>query len=270
MRPHLIITIISTLFISSCGESKEISTSKLQDRNGVFFEVGSQTPFTGVAIQYFTNKQVHHKTQYKDGKRDGYFERWYSNGMQEYALYYKGGEFNGNYKQWYKNGALAIEAEFVAGKIITEKVWSKEALLLSDLVALDENGDKLNHPYKELKCVLDIKNNMVWDVSHLHGDYSKAESHLLIQNKNKTCGWNDWRIPTTREFFDGQGIPNSTTHKEFSSNFFGDKGEYWTSTPSKKYSDTHAGHSSQYKEYSENIDKKTYSNYIMYARSTSN
>ena len=50
------------------GCSKEVPSDQLQDRNGVKYEVNSQTGFTGSSVDYFENGQLQFKTNYKNGE----------------------------------------------------------------------------------------------------------------------------------------------------------------------------------------------------------
>jgi antitoxin component YwqK of YwqJK toxin-antitoxin module len=46
------------------------------------------------------------KGSYKDGKRDGPWERYYENGQLEKKGSYKDGELDGLYERYYENGQL--------------------------------------------------------------------------------------------------------------------------------------------------------------------
>ena len=46
-----LLPIIFILIFSSC--SKEVSSDKLVERQGVIYEVNSQTPFSGISVEYY-------------------------------------------------------------------------------------------------------------------------------------------------------------------------------------------------------------------------
>ena len=52
----------------------------LVERKGIWYEVNSEVPFSGVAESYHFNGQLEIKGSYKDGKKDGLWETYYANG----------------------------------------------------------------------------------------------------------------------------------------------------------------------------------------------
>ena len=49
----------------------EVPREQIVMRNGLAYEVNSQTPFTGIAVDYYENGQLEYKENFKDGRRDG-------------------------------------------------------------------------------------------------------------------------------------------------------------------------------------------------------
>ena len=96
--------ILCLLIIASC--SKEIPFDQLVERNGVTYEVNSQTPFTGSSVKYYGNGQLKMKLNYKDGKQDGLTEYYYGNGQLEMKGNMKDGELDGLWVQYDPYGQL--------------------------------------------------------------------------------------------------------------------------------------------------------------------
>ena len=86
------LTLLITLLLVIGGCSKEVQYGKLQDRDGLKYEVNSQTPFTGSAVFYHDNGQLKYKWNYKDGEEDGLHVWYLENGQLQFKTNYKNGE----------------------------------------------------------------------------------------------------------------------------------------------------------------------------------
>jgi len=67
------------LILVSC--SNEVPVDILVERQGVSYEVNSTTPFTGGFVGYHENGQLLSKGNYKDGKEEGFQEKFFDNGQ---------------------------------------------------------------------------------------------------------------------------------------------------------------------------------------------
>jgi len=101
-----ILIILSLVLLVSCS-SKEIPYENLVVRQGVHYEVNSQTPFTGVSVEYHENGQLNNRTSYKDGKKDGVDEQYYENGQLRLKGNYKDDKIeDGSFEEYNENGQL--------------------------------------------------------------------------------------------------------------------------------------------------------------------
>ena len=113
-----LLSILFVLIITSC--SKEVPSDQLVERNGVYYEVNSQTGFTGTSISYDSNGHLLEKTTYKNGKRDGISETYYKNGKLLLKSPYKDGEPDGVWTELYdENGKLLSRSSYKEGEIWT-------------------------------------------------------------------------------------------------------------------------------------------------------
>ena len=78
------------LIIASC--SKEINEDQLVKREGIYYEINSQTPFSGRVVAYHKNGQLEGKVIFKDGKRNGFMEYYSENGELHGKYCYKNDE----------------------------------------------------------------------------------------------------------------------------------------------------------------------------------
>ena len=113
-----LLTILCLLILVSCSpEPKEVSSDQLVERQGITYEVNSQTPFTGGKVSYHDNNQLKTKGNYIDGKRDGLWENFFSNGQLSITSNYKNGKQDGLQEIFYENGQLKMKGNLKDGKL---------------------------------------------------------------------------------------------------------------------------------------------------------
>ena len=65
----IFLPILSILLIISC--SKEVPIEQLVLRDGTFYLINSNEPFSGITASYYDNGQLASKGKFKDGEPDG-------------------------------------------------------------------------------------------------------------------------------------------------------------------------------------------------------
>ena len=93
--------IITAMLLAIGGCTKEISMDDLQNRNEIYYEVNSRTPFTGTAILYYDNGQIRISSMYRDGKHHGRSEFYAENGALEEIQNWKEGKLDGDWEEYY-------------------------------------------------------------------------------------------------------------------------------------------------------------------------
>ena len=81
------------VLLTSCA--REISSDKLVERDGIFYEINSTEPYSGSVYTEYENLgrgQLKIKGSYKDGEKDGLWEEYYENGQLEIKSSYKDGK----------------------------------------------------------------------------------------------------------------------------------------------------------------------------------
>ena len=119
---HLNIVIVFLLFVVSC--SKEVQSNNLVERNGIKYEINSQTPFSGNTLDFYPNGQYKEVIYYKKGKPHGQKDRFYENGQLASTGNYIDGNEDGVWdrydilglKENYKDGKLKSKGNFKDGK----------------------------------------------------------------------------------------------------------------------------------------------------------
>ena len=80
-----LLTILCLVLLVSCSNEPppEVPSDKLVERQGIRYEINSQTPFTGSSVTYHENGQLKKVENYKNGKKDG-LQRRYDDDGREY------------------------------------------------------------------------------------------------------------------------------------------------------------------------------------------
>ena len=95
--------LLCVFLLTACAPSEKPG-DKLVERNGITYEVNSQTPFTGASIEYYEYGQLNEKIDYKDGMEHGLREYYDENGQIEVIANYKDGELHGLAESYDEDG----------------------------------------------------------------------------------------------------------------------------------------------------------------------
>jgi hypothetical protein len=124
-----IFTILLLLFyaflFASC--TKTITSEQLQERNGLKYEVNSQTPFTGKVIDYYENKTKKSEDLYKEGH---FVEgKSWNEKSQLLTETHSSNDQIETKKVWWDNGQLKRDLHFAKGNI-DAKIWGVNGTLI--------------------------------------------------------------------------------------------------------------------------------------------
>lgn len=156
--PAIFLVLISvTLLFSGCSKNEKVETAekaetpapvrvikldKIQNRNGLIYEVNQTTPFTGLCQDFYPNGKKKFELIFKDGERHGVHSEWHEDGQKAEERKYKDGKQQGVENSWYKNGQKRFELNYNDGeKHGTHTLWSKNGVKLNEI--LYENGVKV-------------------------------------------------------------------------------------------------------------------------------
>ena len=109
-----ILIILSFVLLTSCGP-KDVSYKNFVTRQGITYEVNSETPFTGSQVLYWRNDQLASKQNYKDGEPAGLWEHYYKNGQLKDKGKFKDGRWEGLWEYYYENGQVQANYNFKEG-----------------------------------------------------------------------------------------------------------------------------------------------------------
>ena len=126
----LIVPVIISLrmFFAEAEHELSYDNVKLMLKGLVAYEVKSNKPYSGDAVEFWPNGQKKEEATYKDGKLDGLETQWYESGQKVYEVTYKDGEEDGLEVWWHENGHKNIESKYQKGKLVegSEKCWNNK------------------------------------------------------------------------------------------------------------------------------------------------
>ncbi len=154
-------------------EPVSIARLRLVDREGRFYRLGAQIPFTGWMTDRFPTGALKLRSAVSDGRLQGESVGWFINGVREVCEHFRrglpygtrttwhmngqkrsegllvAGQQQGTYRQWHENGTLAAEAEFEAGKPNgLSRAWYPSGCLQAE--ALMKHGEtQIRHVYPD-------------------------------------------------------------------------------------------------------------------------
>jgi len=131
-RQVVYVMLITAILFYSC--EKEVSSDMVVERNGLTYEVNSEIPFSGKAVEFFEGGEVKSKsTSYKDGKLDGVLRIWFENGQISSEDSYKDGLMHGTSGEWYDNGQKKMDMKFKDGLESGDtRVWYENGQLWAE------------------------------------------------------------------------------------------------------------------------------------------
>ena len=125
---HLFAVLVSLpLLLGGCGE-KTVNVEELEEREGIYYLLDSDTPYTGKSFGSHQNGQKYFEGKYKDGLREGLWVSWHENGQKKSEVNYKDGKWDGLLTTWHKNGQKLREANYKDGNIVegSDKYWNSK------------------------------------------------------------------------------------------------------------------------------------------------
>ena len=118
MKKTLLISFI-TVILAACS-SEKMNFSQLQDRNGMFYLVNSDKPFSGDVISYAGGK-VEFEGKIEKGLRTSTWTSYYPNGQKMTVGNYKEGVKDGTWTYWKDNGTQEGTEVYKYGKLLSNE-----------------------------------------------------------------------------------------------------------------------------------------------------
>ncbi len=107
-------------------------------------------PFTGTALSEYEKNVPAETIDYLEGKKEGYFRKWFPNKVLSFEAAYMNGQLHGTSKTWFKNGNLRSESNYVAGIAQgLQKQWYKSGAKFKELNLVDGREEGMQRAWRE-------------------------------------------------------------------------------------------------------------------------
>lgn len=107
MKNIKILLLLFLIINYSCSK-KEIAFENLVNRNGLFYEVNADEPYSGIVFEKYENSQFKYKGEITDGEKDGEWVYFRKNGSKKEEINFKNNEMHGKSTYYAKNGDYTI------------------------------------------------------------------------------------------------------------------------------------------------------------------
>ena len=113
-------------------EKGSVNINTLEKRDGIYYEPGAFTSFSGKVYRLSTNGKKAEEVTLKYGQREGLQRNWYFNGQQQSKSLWKNGKKDGAMWEWHENDQKKSEMIFKRDQLISKKEWDDEGVLIEE------------------------------------------------------------------------------------------------------------------------------------------
>ncbi|HEY2573632.1 MAG TPA: hypothetical protein VGH65_06175 [Verrucomicrobiaceae bacterium] len=111
----------AAILLGSCNKPKELSYKSLGYKEGILTEPVSNTPFTGIARDFYKDGKLKAEYPCKNGMFHGTVKEWHPNGQKLAETEFKEGERTGPNREWKDTGQPYMERVYDHDRIVSEK-----------------------------------------------------------------------------------------------------------------------------------------------------
>ena len=99
----------------------------------------------GWQYTYYDNGKPFDKRYYHTGEKDSVHTGWWENGNVRFEYHFKDGNYNGDFKEWYETGELGKHIHYVNGVDDWGKAWRQNGKLYMNFIVKDGRRYGLNN-----------------------------------------------------------------------------------------------------------------------------
>jgi antitoxin component YwqK of YwqJK toxin-antitoxin module len=143
-------------------------------------------PFTGTSVLFSDTVKIE-SIDYMNGKRNGWYRKWYPNGMLSFEAEYKIGKRDGTAKTWWKNGKLRSESHFensVANGVQLQ--WYKSGAKFKRMNLVNGKEEGLQQSWREngkLYNNYEAKNGRIFGLKRANLCYELEDEKVKYKDK---------------------------------------------------------------------------------------
>lgn len=155
MKKLLATTILLLMF--SCS-NKVVNFDQLQDRNGLFFLVNEEKPFSGEVVSYINGK-LEFDGEIKNGLREGVWSYYYPSGQKKMSGLYTDGLKEGTWTYWKENGSQEFIELYKLGKRLGNDSTSASSVNKPDSIPSQDSPENASKPSAAKKTTIKDREN---------------------------------------------------------------------------------------------------------------
>lgn len=110
------------------AQNSKVDAQYLEEKKDVFLYQGE--PYTGECYQNFPNGELGVKGRYVNGKKEGVWTWYYSNGNKKRESLYRNGLKSGKSNTWYISGKKRSEIIFNEDNNLKETRWDEKGKVI--------------------------------------------------------------------------------------------------------------------------------------------
>lgn len=143
MKKILFLSAVLMMLIACSSE--KVNFSQLQDRNGLFYLVNKDKPFSG-EVESYLNGKIEFEGKIENGLREGPWLYYYPSGQKKAEGTFKEGLKDGNWISYKENGVQDVLEVYKYGKLLTNQGTVVEPLAKKDSVIPAPVNEKVAAP----------------------------------------------------------------------------------------------------------------------------
>lgn len=124
------------------------SELELKPNLGLMYYKGE--PFTGTSVLYYSESIKAESISYINGKRHGFYKKWFPNGKLSFESNYVNGLQDGTTRTWWKNNNLRSEANYSNGIVNgIQKQWYQSGSKFKEMTIVNGKEEGLQKAWRE-------------------------------------------------------------------------------------------------------------------------
>lgn len=177
VRPSLNLETSSLIKVKK-SESKLIAATGLVHYNDI--------PLSGTTEDFYTNGQLKESIDYKSGKRQGFYRKWFDDGTLSFESNYRDGKQSGSAQSWWRNGNLRSEAIFLDGIAHgKQRQWYKSGKIFKEINLKRGKENGLQRSWREngkLYNNYEAKNGRIFGLKRANLCFSLDNESVVYEN----------------------------------------------------------------------------------------
>ena len=146
-------------------------------------------PFTGTAESYYENGKKASSIDYWQGRKQGFYKKWFADGRLSFSSRYKNGKRQGLTSTWWKNGNLRSESNYDKGVPHgLQKQWYVSGAKFKQMNLVYGQEEGLQQSWREngkLYNNYEAKNGRIFGLKRANLCFS-LDDETIVSSTNKT------------------------------------------------------------------------------------